>query len=93
MPAKLKLESKIKEFYHPESEDSLQSTHMINQEGFFGSLVAGFVFIPRDYYFGAPSDNCFCNIKKVFLATIMYMTTGDAFMGAKYPHRIRLKGI
>ena len=64
---KLMLESKIKEFYQPGSEDSLQSTHIINQEGFFGSLFAGFVFIPRDYYFGAPSDNCFCNIKKVFL--------------------------
>ena len=44
------LESKIKQFYHPRSEDSLQSTHMINQGGFFGSLVAGFAFISRDYY-------------------------------------------
>ena len=90
---KLMLESKIKEFYQPGSEDSLQSTHIINQEGFFGSLVAGFVFIPRDYYFGTPSDNCFCNVKKVLLATTMYMTKGDAFMGAKNPHRICLKGI
>ena len=47
---KLMLESKIKQFYHPRSEDSLQSTHMINQGGFFGSLVAGFAFISRDYY-------------------------------------------
>ena len=47
---RLMLESKIKQFYHPRSEDSLQSTHMINQGGFFGSLVAGFAFISRDYY-------------------------------------------
>ena len=39
---KLMLESKIKQFYYPRSEDSLQSTHMINQGGFFESLVAGF---------------------------------------------------
>ena len=44
------LESKIKQFYHPRSEDSLQSKHMINQGGFFGSLVAGFAYILRDYY-------------------------------------------
>ena len=88
---KLMLESKIKQFYHPRSEDSLQSTHMINQGGFFGSLVAGFAFISRDYYFGTPSDDCFCNVKKIFLTTIMYMTTRDAFTAAKNPHRIGLK--
>ena len=44
------LESKIKQFYHSKSENCLQSTHMINQGGFFGSLVAGFAFISRDYY-------------------------------------------
>ena len=47
---KLMLESKFKQFYHSRSEDSLQFTHMINQGGFFGSLVAGFAFISRDYY-------------------------------------------
>ena len=77
------LESKIKQFYHPRSEDSLQSTHMINQGGFFGSLVAGFAFISRDYYFGTLSDDCFCNVKKIFLTIIMYMTTRDAFTAAK----------
>ena len=40
----------VKQFYHPRSEDSLQSTHTINQGGFFGSLVAVFSFISRDYY-------------------------------------------
>ena len=68
---KLMLESKIKQFYHPRSEDSLQSTHMINQGGFFGFLVAGFAFISRDCYFGAPSIDCFWNIKKIFLTTII----------------------
>ena len=85
------LESKIKQFYHPRSEDSLQSTHMINQGGFFGSLVTGFTFISRDYYFRAPSDDCFCSVKNIFLATIMYMTKRDAFTAAKNPHRIGLK--
>ena len=85
------LESKIKQFYHPRSEDSLQSTHMINQGGFFGSLVAGFAFISRDYYFGTPSDDCFCNVKKIFLTTIMYMTTRDAFAATKNLHRKGLK--
>ena len=42
--------SKIKQFYHPRSEDSLQSLHMVNQGGFFASLVASFAFISRDYY-------------------------------------------
>ena len=88
---RLMLESKIKQFYHPRSEDSLQSTHRINQGGFFGSLVAGFAFISRDYYFGTPSDDCFCNVKKIFLTTIMYMTTRNAFTAAKNPHRINLK--
>ena len=88
---KLMLESKIKQFHHSRSEDSLQSTHMINQGGFFGSLVAGFAFISRDYYFGTPSDDCFCNVKKIFLTTIMYMTTRDAFTAAKNLHRIGLK--
>ena len=88
---KLMLESKIKQFYHPRSEHSLQSTHMINRGGFFWSLVAGFTFISRDYYFGTPSDDCFCNVKKIFLTTIMYMTTRDAFTAAKNLHRIGLK--
>ena len=80
---KLMLESKFKQFYHPRSEVSLQLKHMINQGGFFGSLVAGFAFISRDYYFGTPSDDCFCNVKKIFLTTIMYMTTRDVFTAAK----------
>ena len=84
------LESKIKQFYHPRSEDPLQSTHMINQRGFFGSLVACFAFISRNYYFGTPSDDCFCNVKKIFLITI-YMATRDAFMAAENPYRIGLK--
>ena len=88
---KLMLESKIKQFYHTRSEDSLQSTHMINQGGFFGSLVADFAFISRDYYFRTPSDDCFCNVKKMFLTTIIYMTTRDAFTAAKNPRRIGLK--
>ena len=82
---------KIKQFYHPRSEDSLQSTHLINQGGFFGFLVAGFAFISRDYYFGAPANDCFWNVKKIFLTTIMYMTTRDAFTAAKHLHRIGLK--
>ena len=85
------LESKIKQFYHPRSEDSLQSTHMINQGGFFGSLVAGFAFISRDYYFGTPSDDCFCNVKKIFLTIIMYTIIRGAFAAAKNPHTIGLK--
>ena len=85
------LESKINQFYHPRSEDSLQSTHRINQGGFFGALVAGFAFISRDYYFGTPSDDCFCNVKKIFLTTIMYMTTRNASTAAKNSHRISLK--
>ena len=88
---KLMLESKIKQFYHPRSEDSLQSTHMINHGGFFGSLVAGFAFISRDYYFGTPSDDCFFNVKKIFLITIMYMTSRDAFTAAKNLHIRGLK--
>ena len=88
---KLMLESKIKQFYHPRSEHSLQSTHMINRGGFFWSLVAGFTFISRDYYFGTPSDECFCNVKKTFLTTIMYMATRDAFKVAKNPHITGLK--
>ena len=84
------LESKIKQFYHPRSEDPLQSTHMINQRGFFGSLVACFAFISRNYYFGTPSDDCFCNVKKIFLITI-YMATRDAFMAAENLYRIGLK--
>ena len=88
---KLMLESKIKQFYHPRPEDSLQSTHIINQGVFSGSLFAGFAFISRDYYFGTPSDDCFCNVKKIFLTTIMYMTTRDAFTAAKILHRIGLK--
>ena len=84
------LESKIKQFYHPRSEDPLQSTHMINQRGFFGSLVACFAFISRNCYFGTPSDDCFCNVKKIFLITI-YMATRDAFMAAENPYRIGLK--
>ena len=88
---KLMLESKIKQFYHPRSEDSLQSTHMINHGGFFGSLVASFAFISGDYYFGTPSDDCFCNVKNIFLSTIMYMTTRDAFAATKNPHRKGLK--
>ena len=90
---KLMLESKIKQFYHPRSEDSLQSTHMINRGGFFWSLVAGFTFISRDYYFGTPSDECFCNVKKTFLTTIMYMATRYAFKVAKNPHIIGLKKV
>ena len=85
------LESKIKQFYHPRSEDSLQSTHMINQGGFFGSLVAGFAFISRDYYFGTPSDDCFCNVKNVFLTAMIHMTTRDSFTAAKNLHIIGLK--
>ena len=85
------LESKIKQFYHPRSEDSLQSTQMMNREGFFGSLVVGFAFISRDYYFGTPSDDYFCNVEKIFLTTIMFMTTRDAFTAAINSHRIGLK--
>ena len=85
------LESKIKQFYHTRSEDSLQSTHMINHRGFFGSLVAGFAFISRDYYFGTPSDDCFFNLKKIFLIIIMYMTSRDAFTAAKNLHIRGLK--
>ena len=85
------LESKIKQFYHPRSEDSMQAKHMTNQGGFFGSLVAGFVFISRDYYFGTTSDYCFCNVKKTFLTTIMYNMTRDAFTAAKNLRRIGLK--
>ena len=85
------LESKIKQFYHPRSEDSLQAKHMTNQGGFFGSLVAGFVFISRDYYFGTTSDYCFCNVKKTFLTTIMYNMTRDVFTAAKNLRRIGLK--
>ena len=70
---------------------TLQSTHMINQGGFFGSLVAGFAFISRDYYFGTPSDDCFFNVKKIFLITIMYMTSRDAFTAAKNLHIRGLK--
>ena len=88
---KLMLESKIEQFYHPRPENSLQSTHMINLGGFFVSLVAGFAFISRDYYFGTPSDACFCNVKKIFLTTIMYMTTRNALTAAKNVHRIGLK--
>ena len=55
----------------------------MKEGGFFGSLVAGFAFISRDYYFGTPSDDCFCNVKKIFLTIIMYMTTRDAFTAAK----------
>ena len=84
---KLMLESKIKQFYHQRPEDSLKSTHIINQGVFFGSLVAGFAFISRDYYFGTPSDD----VKNIFLTTIMYMTTRDAFTAAKILHRIGLK--
>ena len=47
--------------------------------------------ISRDDYFGKPSDDCFCNVKKIFLTTIMYMTTRDAFTAAKNLHRIGLK--
>ena len=85
------LEIKIKQFYQPRFEDSLQSTHMISQGGFSGSLVAGFAFILRDYHFGTLSGDCFCNVKKIFLTTIMYMTTRDAFTAAKNLHRIGLK--
>ena len=85
------LESKIKQFYHPRSEDSLQSTQMMNRESFFGSLVVGFAFISRDYYFGTPSDDYFCNVEKIFLTTIMFMTTRDAFTAAINSHRIGLK--
>ena len=88
---KLMLESKIKQFYHLRSEDSLQSTHIINQGGFFGSLVAGFAFILRDYYFGTPSDDYFCNVKNIFLTTIINMTTRDALTAAKKLDRIGLK--
>ena len=88
---KLMLECKIKEFYYPRSKNSLQSTHMINQGGFFGSLLAGFAFVSRDYYFGTPSDDCFCNVKEIFLTTIMYMSTRDAFTVTKNLHRIGLK--
>ena len=78
-------------YYHPRPEGSLQSTHTINHGGFFGSLVAGFAFTSRGYYFGTPFDDCFCNVKKIFLTTIMYMTTRDAFTAAKNLHRIGLK--
>ena len=88
---KLMLESKIKQYYHPRSEDPLQSTHVINQGGFFGCLVAGFAFVSREYYFGTASDDWFCNIKKIFLTSIMYMTTRDAFTAAKNLHIIGLK--
>ena len=88
---KFMLEIKIKQFYQPRFKDSLQSTHMINQGGFSGSLVAGFAFILRDYHFGTLSGDCFCNVKKIFLTTIMYMTTRDAFTAAKNLHRIGLK--
>ena len=64
---------------------------MINHGGFFGSLVAGFAFISRYYYFGTPSDDCFCNVKKIFLTTVMYMTTRDAFTAEKNLHMIDLK--
>ena len=60
------LECKIKQFYQPRSEVSQESMHMINQGGFYGSLVAGFAFISRDYYFGTPADDYFCNVKKTF---------------------------
>ena len=85
------LESKIKQFHHPVSGDSLQSTNMINQGGFFGSLLTGFAFFSRDYYFGTLSDDCFCNVKKIFLIIIMYMIIRDAFAVAKNPHTIGLK--
>ena len=64
---------------------------MINQGGFLGSVVAGFAFISRDYYFGTPSDDCFSNVKNIFLTTTMYMTTRDAFRAAKNLHRIGIK--
>ena len=41
--------------------------------------------------FGTPFDDCFCNAKKIFLTTVMYMATRDAFTAAKNPHRIDLK--
>ena len=88
---KLMLESKIKQFYHPRSEDSLRSTHMINKGAFFGSLAAGFAFISRDFYFGTPPDDCFCHVKNIFLTNVIYMTTRDPFTAAKNPHRIGLK--
>ena len=46
---KLMLESKMKQFYHPNPEDSLQSTHIINQGVLVGSLVAGFAFIISEH--------------------------------------------
>ena len=64
---------------------------MINQGGFLGSVVAGFAFISRDYYFGTPSNDCFSNVKNIFLTTTMYMTTRDAFTAAKNLHRIGIK--
>ena len=78
-------------YYHPRSAGSLQSTHTINHGGFFGSLVAGFAFTSRGYYFGTPSDDCFCNVKNVFLTAMIHMTTRDSFTAAKNLHRIGLK--
>ena len=38
-----------------------------------------------------PSHDCSCNVKKIFLTTIMYLTTRDSFTAAKNLHRIGLK--
>ena len=85
----LMLESQIKQFYHPRPEDS--SIKAYDKSRIYWISCCWFCIYFKRHYFETPSDDCFCNVRKIFLTTTMYTTTRDAFTAAKNLHRIGLK--
>ena len=83
------LESNIKQFYPPRSEDSAVNAYDKSRRFLWISCCWFCIYFKRLLL--TSSDDCFCNVKKIFLTTIMYMTTRDAFTAAKNPHRIGRK--
>ena len=86
---KLMLESKIKQFYHSKSENSAIYAYDKSRRLLWISCCWFCIYFKRLLL--TTSNDCFCNVKKIFLTTIVYMTTRDAFMAARNLYRIGLK--
>ena len=79
---------------HRETEKGMKNPNILCSSSIYEEAIyiscCWFCICFKRIYFGTPSNDCFWNIKKMFLTTRMYMKTRDAFTAASQ-HRIGLK--
>ena len=85
--------------YGPEITPYLDTFHAVKRTQTLTKIYDETIFISccwfyiclKRIYFATLSNDCFWNMKMIFLTTIIYMTTRDAFTATKIRSRIGLK--